>query len=141
MQQETRTLAVALTEDELKAISAALARVCVDLGKVEEEKKTANSGFKHRADSLMSQMVVYSDQVNERRKWADVVCYWEPDYENKKMVCTRQDTGEVVEQRDMTKDELQLKLPLASKKSGRKRAENENAQEPEDFIEETIDKN
>jgi hypothetical protein len=123
MLQETRTLAVLLTEEELRIKADELAHVWLDMAKVEEEKKAVNSRYKSQLDELMQKASGLSDEVAERRAYRPVVCEWRPEYVSQQMFCIRTDAEEIVEKRTMTKDELQLELPISSARRRHKKAE------------------
>jgi hypothetical protein len=135
MLQETRTLAVLLTEEELRIKADELAHIWLDKTKIEEEKKAVNSHFKSELDNLDAKAAGLSDEVAEKRAYRPVVCEWRPEYVSQQMFCIRGDTGEVVEKRTMSKDELQLELPISSARKRHKKSATEGQGAIEEILE------
>jgi hypothetical protein len=108
----TRSLMVALNEDEIRSYAAELARVTAQQAELEDEKKAVMSGFKNRIDRCVADCRTLAQKVTTRRELRDIDCEWSPARDGK-MQLTRLDTAEVIDTRKMTEEERQESLPLA----------------------------
>lgn len=103
-------LPVLLSESELAARSAELARKVREAKEVEDEKKTSMSEFKAKAEGIDMKVRELAEIVDTKQEDRAVECIVNPDYAAGTMVTVRRDTGEVVQSRPMTQDERQIHL-------------------------------
>ncbi len=108
----TRELFCALTEAEVGARAAELARITTQLSELEDEKKSVMSTFKDKIDRCIVDSRSLARKVSERREMRIVKCDWHYDYQVGKATLARVDTGEVLEERPLTAEERQPALPL-----------------------------
>jgi hypothetical protein len=107
---ETRTLPVRLTEDEITQRGRAIAKFVKDQTEIEEAKKTAMSGFKEKLDVCAESIGKLSRSITTGEEDREVECHWNKDFGRRVADLIRNDTGEVVETRPLSADEMQEKL-------------------------------
>jgi hypothetical protein len=107
---EYRTLAVALTDDELKQKGDILVCRIQERDDVEQARKAAADGFKEHLKEIGGDISSLARQVRTRQEERVVTCMWERDDSRYAMILVRQDTGELVETRPMTDEERQREL-------------------------------
>lgn len=105
-----RSLPVKLTQEEVKERGAQHADALIAYEKVEEEKKAAAADYASQLKTLRSNMKRFAEAVKTHEESRAVKCLWQPNFPKKKMELVRQDTGEVVERRDMAESERQESL-------------------------------
>jgi len=115
--KEKRFLPVRLGETELVERAKELARSQQDIASLEEQKKTATADLTAQIKKGKQESRELTRIVSSGIEDQDVDCTIHMNYEDKRVMVTRDDTGEVVEERSMSADELQLKL--AQKKKGK----------------------
>jgi hypothetical protein len=112
-QEEThRTLQCVLTNDELLKYSRELAQANQDLSALEDKKKDVVAGFTAQAKRIEADINMNALKVSTGKEMRDVKCVWDYDYERKIKILTRLDTGEVLQEDELTPEELQEVLPL-----------------------------
>lgn len=111
LSEETRNVFVALTEDEVAKYAQEAAKITLDIGELEDQKKTAASTFKDRIDRAFCSVRELSRKVTDHRELRDVACIWYADTRKKKALLVRQDTGEEIASRELTAKEMQAELP------------------------------
>lgn len=116
--KETRNLYVTLTEAELRGYSDELARVTTQYFETEAEKKSVMASFKDKLDKMDLDTRVLSRVISTRREMRPVECEWTRDYEAQMTFLYRLDTGEMIDKRRLTEDELQEQLPLPEPPEG-----------------------
>ena len=116
LSQESRNVFVALTDDEVAKYAQEAAKITLDIGELEDQKKAAASTFKDRIDRAFCTVRELSRKVTDHRELRDVECIWYADTKKKKAFLVRQDTGEEVASRDLTVKEMQAELPGTEKK-------------------------
>ena len=99
------------TEDEKKEIAAEMARNVSEKSNLEDDKKARNSEFNGKIDLLQAQVNLAAGKLNSGYEHIYVKCEVVRNYETKRVGFFRVDTGEMVKDRDMTDDELQMQLP------------------------------
>lgn len=105
--RETRSLYCALTQPEFNARATEYAKADQDLEALELEKKQVNDEIKDKIGGAVTEQRRLRRIVLERREKREVSCTWYADWASKSMLLRRDDTGEVVEARTMTADEVQ----------------------------------
>lgn len=110
MQPKTAWLECRLNEEELREKGKSLARA--------EEEKTQNAAakkaqmaiFKSKDDGLAAVIEKLTTEINNEREYRNVETSELPNYETNLMEIYRRDTGERINTRPLTTDELQLKF-------------------------------
>jgi len=85
------------------------------------ERKTVMSEFKQRKEKLEEQIHTTSLMVKEGVAMRSVKCELQLNYSKLRATIIRLDTEEIVEEREMTADEKQMKLEFEKKKKGMKK--------------------
>jgi hypothetical protein len=106
-----RNLTVKLTEAEWIECAEAMAKEQANWEDCDMERARAMAGFKSRMQEHEDNITRLAYLVRKRQKLTPVECQERLDFEAFKVSLYRVDTGEVLEIRDMTKDERQVKLP------------------------------
>lgn len=107
-----KPLECVLTEHEKQQYAVNLADSCVKKAGLMEEKKAMSSGFNEQIKQLDETIEQKSLAVHNGSEIRDVMCHYVFDHDNGKAELIREDTGEIVEIRDMMKDEYQQELEL-----------------------------
>lgn len=111
LSEDVRNVFVALTEDEVAKYALEAAKITLDIGELEDQKKAAASTFKDRIDRAFCSVRELSRKVTDHRELRDVKCVWYADTGKVKAFLVRQDTGEEIATRDLTPKEMQMELP------------------------------
>lgn len=109
---ETRTLPVPLTDEEVMLRGAELARHLDEIDACEERLKAEREEIKAEISRHTEAAMTLRGAVRSRREHREVLCEWSRNDERLTMELHRQDTGECVESRPMTAGERQEKLKL-----------------------------
>lgn len=107
-------LAIALTADEMLAVTDQLTQVMDEQEKVELEFEAVKASNKERMAVLQKAIKSHFKMLREKKRYANVDCQFifdEPDKGKKTLV--RLDTGEIVRVLPMQGEDFQDKLPLA----------------------------
>ena len=105
-----RRMPVKLITEEKAAIGGELATAQQSLNEIDEEKKDLMAQMKARMTQAKARITELSNQLASGRKFEHVECTEEKNYATMKFSVTRDDTGEVLEERPLTSDERQLGL-------------------------------
>lgn len=112
LSDELRECFVKLTDAEVAKYALLAAQGTLDIGELEDKKKSAASGYKDGIDRKTSEVREFSRKVKDREEMRKVRCTWHADYEARKAYLTRDDTGEEISGRPLTTQEMQGALPL-----------------------------
>jgi hypothetical protein len=113
---EKRMLFVALTESELIDRGELLSEACKSYEHVDAQRKEAVDEYKERLDELKRERLRLAHIVKTKQEPRLVLVRWIYDYEHAVKRAVRQDTGEVVEEKTIPKDELQTWLAFQQEK-------------------------
>lgn len=105
MKTELRKLLVPLTDKERDEASKNLAQASIDEEAMEAEKKNATKVLGQRLKEIRNERRSLSRKIRLGAE-CQVKCRAEVDHKSKRLLVTRLDTGEIVEDRDATPDEL-----------------------------------
>ena len=111
----TKTLLCKLSEKELARAGKDLADNMDKIEAIEQQKKTADDGFKKDIGLLEEVTTTLRGMLKSGAQEREVKCEQVTDYRNGEVRIKRLDTGEVYSKRNMTKEESQL--PLEPKKA------------------------
>lgn len=99
-----------LTETEIKAAGAQLARSYSEITDLEDQKKSSASDFKARIDGSTAQASILARKIQNGYEFRDIECEEVWNWDEKSVDVIRLDTFEVVKSRTMTAGELQQGL-------------------------------
>jgi len=105
-----RELKIPLRDDELLVKADQLAHVLADVARLEGEKKSFISHNKASLDTAAGQASSLGKQIAERAEWRQIECVEERDFVEKELRVINPVTGEIVEKRTMTVEELQMEF-------------------------------
>ena len=114
-----RDLIVKLNDDEVRTYSEELARVTTLQAEAEDEKKSVTSGFKDKIDRFIADSRTLARKISTRQELRGVDCEWVHDFDRCMSDLHRKDTGEVIDRRKLTEEEMQMSLPAGKKKAAR----------------------
>lgn len=109
---EDKTLRVPLTDKELLEAGQKVADALQSLAGLEGEMQSFKEQMNGKVAEAEGKVQRYSALVRQKYEYRDVNCEVVKNYAKKLYTVTRLDTGEVVESRNMTNDELAT-LPMA----------------------------
>ena len=115
----TKTLPCKLSEKELARAGKDLADNMDKIEAIEQQKKTADDGFKKDIGLLEEVTTTLRGMLKSGTQDREVKCEQITDYRNGEVRVKRLDTGEVYEKRNMTKAEAQLPLDTAKSPAGK----------------------
>lgn len=118
--QEPHRVKCVLTADEKAEAAMELANTYQAMESLAIERKTAMSEFKQRKEKLEEQIHVTSLMVKEGVAMRSVPCELQLNYSKQKATIIRLDTEEIVEEREMTDDEKQMRLEFEKNKKSKK---------------------
>ncbi len=112
---ELRKLPCRLTQAEFNEKATEYALKDEQHDELEAERKASNEDFKDRIGGVNAERAKLRRMVMTRCEQRDVECAWFADFAGKSMILRRSDTGEAVEVRTMTPDEVQTHFDYAPK--------------------------
>lgn len=102
-----RVLSVMLTDAEVGARGEKLASLEREWTAVDDEKRAANAAFNLRLKRKAEEIDDYTTRVVDREEPRDVECFNDHVLETRECITYRADTGEEVERRSLTSDEIE----------------------------------
>lgn len=111
-----------LTTDEKAEAANQLASAYMDLESLALERKTAMTEFKNRRERIEERVHVLSLKVKEGVEMRSIKCELQLNYSRLRATLIRLDNEEIVEEREMTSDEKQMKLDFEKAKKKKKPA-------------------
>ncbi len=106
MADEQRTLECILTQEELLARGDEQAAAELEIERLSMQRK----GLNGEIASLRERRNKLAHTVDTKREVRAVACRWEPDYAKAVTRCVRLDTGEMIEERTLSSEELQVEI-------------------------------
>lgn len=106
-----RTLAVRLTQNELLEQAQKMAEASEDVESAESDQKTASTHYKAKAEEARGKVKAARILLRNKYDYRSVKVTLIKDWKTKTVTITRDDTGEIVEAREMTAKELQIPIP------------------------------
>ena len=110
--ETSRNLRVELTQDELLEAATRLARAQQEISEAEDRKKEINEQIKAEIAAATAEAQREGSKIRNGYEYRDVACMKRLDYAVNSVTITREDTGEVIEDRAMRPDERQAGLDL-----------------------------
>lgn len=119
---EKRSLFVTLNPKELEQASRQLAATVPQIANLEREAKSSASQWKSRIEMVQCEQNKYSNIVSDGKEERSVECRWiyecsgidshsgKEIYHPEKKTLVRNDTGEVIEVRDISSEDRQISL-------------------------------
>jgi hypothetical protein len=106
-----RSLPCHLTEAEKATKFSKAGRLQTTISKVREEMKVATAGHKEKLKAHQGNLDGLLEEAESGTEERSVECYEEKDFDKKKAVVYRTDTGAVVSERTLAVEEMQEKIP------------------------------
>lgn len=106
-----RELSVKLNDKELRERGEQLAKCDNEIRDVEQDRAAYSSKCNKRIKELKADQTRLCNAVDSGSELRLVDCHWHDDLTKNERFLTRDDTGEEVDRRPMTADELQAPLP------------------------------
>lgn len=119
--QEPHRVKCVLTSDEIAEAAMLLANTHQAMESLAIERKTVMTEFKQRMEKLIEQIHVTSLMVKEGVAMRSVKCELQLNFSKLRTILIRLDTGDIVEERDMTPDEKQMRLQFEKGKKTKKK--------------------
>ena len=107
----TKLLRVELTAEEVYEAAARMASAVLSLRETERSKKESLAGYKERIDSARADMAINAELIDKGTREEEIACEQVFDYKLSKMAIFRLDTGDQVEERELTEEERQMEFP------------------------------
>lgn len=108
--KETRSLKYELTKKELLQAGEDLAKAIDETQMLEEQKKSAVDDFKARVAAKEAEITIKQRLVRNKNEFRPVECEVTMNYTTLKAKVVRVDTKAVVQERDLTYEEKQMKI-------------------------------
>lgn len=108
--KETRSLKCELTEKELLQAGEDLAKAIDETQMLEEQKKSAVDDFKARVAAKEAEITIKQRLVRNKNEFRPTECEVTLNYTTLKAKVIRADTKEVVQERDLSYEEKQMKI-------------------------------
>lgn len=105
-----RYLKYTFTEEEKKLMGADLAQKFATHTEAEGRLKSVSTQIKSEISTIDGQMASLSEKIRSGYEYQNIECDVTMDYERGRVIVTRLDTGEIVEDRAMSADERQKSL-------------------------------
>jgi len=107
----SRLLKCQLTDKELIATGEELTQELQHLGAIATELDSIKADYKAKTKASESEIESLSNRLRNKFEMRPVDCHEIKNFDTKKFSVLRVDTGEIIEERDLREDELQLPLP------------------------------
>jgi hypothetical protein len=108
--KETRLLKCELTEEEVRQAADTLARNLDELEVLDDKLKEVKADFKAQTEAKEAAAKVQRNLVRNKYDYRQTPCTMTLNYTTQKVIVTRDDTGDVVTERDMLAEEKQMDM-------------------------------
>ena len=105
-----RSLKYTFTEDERKGLAVDLSQAVRVWEEKEAQKKAITSQLKAEVDQAQSSMAILAGKHRDGYEYRQTKCEETRDFNSKTVTVIRLDSGEIIEERKMRNDELQMEL-------------------------------
>lgn len=116
--KEKRNVPVRLDQDELLHAGKLLAKANAEAVDIENKKKEAVSNFTTLTNRAKAEAEVQGRLISTGEEYRDVECNVILNIEKCKKTIIRPDTQEIIEECNLTNDDLQFELKIAKKNGG-----------------------
>ena len=106
----TRQLQVPIGDIRCRELADALAKCCKELSDIEASRKYAMASIKEKTEAAKIEQTETAEIINRGTEGAEVDCTISYYYTAGVVVVCRNDTGEIVENREMRRDERQMEM-------------------------------
>jgi hypothetical protein len=110
-------LRVELTDSEIREAADEMARRLADKQEAEKGFDDVKAQFKGRITSAETDVDRCARLIRDKSEFRQVLCEETRDYKTSRIVIVRTDTGDIVTDRRMRDDELQMELELIERKA------------------------
>lgn len=117
MNHVTRKLPCTLTNNELLVRGSELAEAEEEIVALRIEAKIVASDFKERINAAACEVARLARIIKAGKEDSHIDCFWEKRFATQEAVLIRDDTGEIVERRTLTKEELQEEFVFKEEKA------------------------
>ena len=111
----TKPLAVVLTEQEVLQYGRDCARAQADRDRIISEAKSVAKDYAAQVSEQDAIIAKLSPRINSGKETRDIMCYQVSNWNMGRVMVSRSDTGEVIEDRPMREDEKQREMPIADR--------------------------
>lgn len=108
--RETRLLKCVLTADEIEQRTENLIAAIDRHKAARADGKSAAAQYKSLMETAEADTDRLTNVVRDRTEYRQIQCVTTSDWETLRVITVREDTGEIVEERDMRQDERQMPL-------------------------------
>lgn len=98
------------TEKEKRDIAIKMAQQVANLQQAEDDKKAVMSDYKSRIDGIQAGVNSAATKLNNGYEMRQIDCEIVPDWKRKMWEYKRVDTGDIIKEKLMTSEDLQMKL-------------------------------
>ena len=111
----TKPLAVVLTEQEVLQYGRDCARAQADRDRIISEAKSVAKDYAAQVSEQDAIIAKLSPRINSGKETRDIMCYQVSNWNMGRVMVSRSDTGEVIEDRPMREEEKQREMPIADR--------------------------
>ena len=108
----TKPLAVVLTEQEVLQYGRDCARAQADRDRIISEAKSVAKDYAAQVSEQDAIIAKLSPRINSGKETRDIMCYQVSNWNTARVMVSRSDTGEVIEDRPMREEEKQRELAI-----------------------------
>ncbi len=98
------------TEAEKKEIAIKMAQQVANLKQAEDDKKAVMSDYKSRIDGIQAGVNSAATKLNNGYEMRQIECEIVPNWDRKIWEYKRTDTGEIIKEKNMSSEDLQIKM-------------------------------
>lgn len=111
----TKPLSVPLTDEEILKYGRDCARAQSDRDRIISEAKSVAKDYAAQVSEQDAIIAKLSPRINSGKETRDVVCYQVLNWNTGRVIVSRSDTGEVIEDRPMREEEKQREMAIVGK--------------------------
>jgi len=111
----TKPLAVVLTEQEVLQYGRDCARAQADRDRIISEAKSVAKDYAAQVSEQDAIIAKLSPRINSGKETRDIMCYQVSNWNMGRVMVSRSDTGEVIEDRPMREEEKQREMAIVEK--------------------------
>jgi hypothetical protein len=111
----TKPLSVPLTDEDILKYGRDCARAQSDKDRIISEAKSVAKDYAAQVSEQDAIIAKLSPRINSGKETRDVVCYQVSNWNTGRVIVSRSDTGEVIEDRPMREEEKQREMVIVEK--------------------------